>query len=76
VGESLARDLVERARNVPYDVQRLAHELWDDAVRAEVRDIEPAMIAMVIRPYSAMPCSRAARTIPNSSRFSSNSSGV
>jgi uncharacterized protein len=41
MGESLARDLVQRARNVPYDVQRLAHELWDDAVRAEVREIEP-----------------------------------
>jgi uncharacterized protein len=48
IGESLARDLVERARNVPYDVQRLAHELWDDAVRAEVREIEPVMIETTI----------------------------
>ena len=46
--ESLARDLVERTRNVPYDVQRLAHELWDDAVRAAVDRIEPAMIDATI----------------------------
>lgn len=48
MAESLARDLVERTGNVPYDVQRLAHELWDDAVRAEARTIEPAMIETTI----------------------------
>ena len=48
IGEGLARDLVERARNVPYDVQRLAHEFWDAAVRAEVREIEPAIIETTI----------------------------
>ena len=46
--ESVARDLVERTRNVPYDVQRLAHELWDDAVRAAVDRIEPPMIEATI----------------------------
>ena len=44
IAESVARDLVERTRNVPYDVQRLAHELWDDAVRTGADPIEPAAI--------------------------------
>jgi hypothetical protein len=46
--ESAAADLVARAGNVPYDVQRLAHELWDDAVRAAADRIEPSMIEATI----------------------------
>jgi hypothetical protein len=46
--ESVARDLVARTQNVPYDVQRLAHELWDDAVEAAVDRVEPAMIDATI----------------------------
>jgi hypothetical protein len=44
----VARDLVARTQNVPYDVQRLAHELWDDAVEAAVDRVEPAMIDATI----------------------------
>jgi uncharacterized protein len=33
---SLGQAIVELAGNLPYDVQRLAHELWDDA-RADAR---------------------------------------
>lgn len=50
VSREIATDLVDRARNVPYDVQRLAHELWDDAVRAGVARVEPAMLdATIVR---------------------------
>jgi uncharacterized protein len=31
--------IVDLAANVPYDVQRLAHEVWDDAARARRRSI-------------------------------------
>jgi hypothetical protein len=48
MSESVAADLVARAGNVPYDVQRLAHELWDDAVRAAADRIEPNMIEATI----------------------------
>jgi hypothetical protein len=43
-------ELVERARNVPYDVQRLAHELWDDAVGAGVDRVAlPMLDATIVR---------------------------
>jgi len=50
ISEVVAADLVERARDVPYDVQRLAHELWDDAVRAGVDRVEaPTVDTTIVR---------------------------
>jgi hypothetical protein len=41
---------VERAHDVPYDVQRFAHELWDDAVRGGLRQVDGVTLdATIIR---------------------------
>ena len=54
IAEATAADLVERARDVPYDVQRLAHELWDDAVRGGLRRVDGATLdATIVRLLSA-----------------------
>ena len=39
VETGLGAAIVELAGNLPYDVQRLAHETWDDAVRARRRHV-------------------------------------
>jgi hypothetical protein len=49
MADDMAADLVERALDVPYDVQRLAHELWDDAVHAGVEHLERPMLDATIR---------------------------
>ena len=50
ISEATAADVVERARDVPYDVQRFAHELWDDAIRRGLRQVDGAVLdATIIR---------------------------
>jgi hypothetical protein len=39
VASGLGSAVVDLGANLPYDVQRLAHETWDDAVRARRRQI-------------------------------------
>jgi len=54
IDREVAAELVERAQNVPYDVQRLAHELWDDAERLAARRIaSPMLQATTFRLLSA-----------------------
>ena len=48
ISETTAADLVERAGDVPFDTQRLAHELWDDAVIGAVRRVDEAALETTI----------------------------